>query len=168
MDLYSVEKLSKPIHSRRLRSISFIPTTWEKLKNATEINDLWSESPLEDKLWIELKRLFIDAERQEKVQVKENIYRLDFAIYCKKGKIDAETDGDTWHADKERIPLDNRRNNDLATAGWRTLRFNSQQVQEEMTQYCIPTIRENIANLGGLKGDKKEYLAKLLERLRNN
>ena len=41
-------------------------------------------------------------------------YALDFAFYCEKGKMDVETDGDSWHADPKRIPMDNRRDNDLA------------------------------------------------------
>ena len=49
------------------------------------------------------------AERQALIQVAERRYFLDFAIYCASGQIDIETDGDTWHADPERIPLDNLR-----------------------------------------------------------
>ncbi len=145
-----LQRLPQPILSRRWRRIVFIPTTWLKFMNAVEINDLYDESPLEDRLWAELKRLEIDAERQEFVQVKECIYSLDFAIYCDRGKIDVETDGDRWHTDPERIPLDNLRDNDLGTAGWRVLRFNTHHIREEMTEYCVPTIVENINGLGGL------------------
>jgi hypothetical protein len=61
----SVKPLPKPIYSRRFRRIIFIPTTWEKFVNASEINDLFDESSLEDKLWAEFKRYNIPAERQE-------------------------------------------------------------------------------------------------------
>ena len=50
-------------------------------------------------------------------------YALDFALFCKKGNLDVETDGDLWHADPQRIPEDNRRNNDLAVQGYKILRF---------------------------------------------
>ena len=122
--------------------------------NAVEINDLYDESPLEDRLWAEFKRLKISAERQEFVQVERRLYALDFAIYCASGKIDVETDGDTWHADPERIPLDNLRDNDLETSGWRVLRFNTYHIQEEMAGYCLPTIVKNINRLGGLDGQR--------------
>jgi hypothetical protein len=65
------------------------------------------------------------------------------------GKLDVETDGDIWHANPEKAALDNLRDNDLKTAGWQILRFSSHQIQEEMQQYCIPTIVENINNFGG-------------------
>lgn len=148
--LSPLERLPKPILSRRLRRIVFIPTTWQKLVSAVEINDLYDESPLEDRLWAGLKPREIDAERQEFVQTKGRTYSLDFAIYCDRGKIDAETDGDTWHADPVRIPLDNLRDNDLETAGWRVLRFNTHHIREEMDEYCVPTIVDNINGLGGL------------------
>lgn len=148
--LSPLQRLPRPIISRRWRRIVFIPTTWQKFVNAVEINDLYDESPLEDRLWAELKRWQISAERQEFVQVKGRIYALDFAIYCTLGKLDVETDGDTWHADPERIPLDNLRDNDLETTGWKLLRFNTHQVQEQMAKYCLPTIVENIKKLGGV------------------
>ncbi len=110
----------------------------------------YDESPLEDRLWAELKRLQISAERQEFVRVKNRTYTLDFALYCAAGKLDVETDGDTWHADPERIPLDNLRDNDLETAGWKLLRFNTYHIQEQMAEYCLPTIVENVNKLGGI------------------
>lgn len=154
--LEPLQRLSRPILSRRWRRIIFIPTTWNKFSHADEINDLYDESPLEDRLWAELKRLQISAERQEFVPVKDRSYALDFAIYCASGKIDVETDGDTWHADPERIPLDNLRDNDLETTGWRVLRFNTTHIREKMAEYCLPTIVENINRLDGV--DEKERL----------
>ena len=148
--LEPLQRLPQPIVSRRWRRIVFIPTTWEKFSRAVEINDLYDESPLEDRLWPELKRLQISAERQVFVQVKARSYALDFAIYCMSGDIDVETDGDTWHADPQRIPLDNLRDNDLETTGWRVLRFNTPQIREEMAEYCLPTIVENINRLDGV------------------
>jgi len=152
--LSPLQRLPRPILSPHWRRIVFIPTTWEKFVSAVEINDLYDESPLEDRLWAEFKRLKISAERQEFMQVEQRFYALDFAIYCATGNIDVETDGDTWHADPERIPLDNLRDNDLETAGWAVLRFNTHHIQEEMGEYCVPTVVKNINRLGGLEEQK--------------
>ena len=89
-----VETLPKPILSRRWRRIVFIQTTYSKFINAVEVNDLFDGSRLEDRLWAEFKRNGISAERQEAVKIDDNFYFLDFAIHCKKGKLDIETDGD--------------------------------------------------------------------------
>lgn len=46
----SVQRLLRPIYSRRYRRIVFIPTTWNKFVRAVEINDLYDESSLEERL----------------------------------------------------------------------------------------------------------------------
>lgn len=148
--LSPLKQLPRPIFSQRWRRIVFIPTTWRKFINAAEINDLYDDSPLEDRLWAELKRWEIAAERQYYILAKNQHYALDFAIFCDQGKIDVEANGDTWHADRDHIPLDNQRNNDLESLGWSVLRFNGKQIREKAAEYCIPKIKETINRKGGL------------------
>jgi very-short-patch-repair endonuclease len=152
--LGSLQRLPAPILSRRWRRIVFIPTTWTKFVSATEINDLFDESSLEDCLWAALKRIQIAAERQMFVEVEKRYYALDFAIYCADGKLDIETDGDTWHANPERAGEDNVRDNALKTVGWRVLRFTTKQIREELDTYTVPKVVENIERLGGLNGGR--------------
>ncbi len=152
--LQPLQRLPKPIFSRRFRRIVFIPSSWVKFINAVEINDLYDESPLEDRLWAEFKRHQIKAERQEFVKVKESNYALDFAIYCVTGKLDVETDGDVWHANPKQAAQDNLRDNDLNTVGWNILRFNSYQIREESAEYCLPTVAKNINKFGGIDEGK--------------
>jgi very-short-patch-repair endonuclease len=149
-----LQRLPKPVFSRRFRRIVFISTTLKKFINAVEINDLYDESPLEDRLWAEFRRLEVNAERQEFVRAGRRNYALDFAIYCESGKIDVETDGDTWHSDRKSIAHDNLRDNDLKTEGWRVLRFNTGQIREQLSEYCLDTIIKNINRLGGIKEGK--------------
>jgi very-short-patch-repair endonuclease len=148
--LDELQQLAKPIVSHRLRRMVFIPTTFEKFEKAIEINDLWDESPLEDRLWAILKRARIRAERQYRVKIEDLFYFLDFAIFCNEGKIDVETDGDTWHADPERIPLDNQRDTALVSKGWYVVRFNSTQIRERPVGYCVSKVMTTINHLGGL------------------
>ena len=125
----------------------------EKFSLAEELNDLFDDSPLEDKLWRALIRLRIKAERQWGLQVHERYYVLDFALFCNKGNVDVETDGDTWHANKERSPLDNQRNNDLEVVSWSVLRFNTRHINEQLEDYCLPTIQDKINHAGGLSDE---------------
>jgi len=150
----TLQQLPKPILSRRLRRIVFIPTTWEKFISAIEINDLYNDSPLEDRLWAEFKHLKIQAERQEFVKINRQNYALDFAIYCAKGKIDVEANGDTWHANPKKAAVDNRRNNALESKGWNVLRLSTPQIKEEMAEYCVPTIVKTVNKLGGVEEGK--------------
>jgi very-short-patch-repair endonuclease len=148
--LSPLQRLAQPILSRRWRYIIFIPTTEQKFQSAVEINDLYDESPLEDRLWAELKRRQIAAERQFWVPVGENEYFLDFAIPCSQGGLALETDGDAWHHNPAKARQDNRRDNDLQTAGWQIFHFTTRQIMEEMASYCVPIITKNIDRLGGV------------------
>ena len=148
-----LKNLPNPILSRRWRRIVSIPTTWVKLTNAMEINDLYHGSPLEDQLWAELKRHRIPAERQEFVTVEKQNYALDFSVYCATGKVDVETDGDTWHAYPESAAQDNLRDNALEAVGWKVLRFTTDQIQAQTETYCIRTVTRTINKLGGVDED---------------
>ncbi len=149
--LKSIKRLPQPIVSHRRRRLIFIPTIWQKFIQAEEINDLYNDSPLEDLLWSALKQHHIPAERQEVVKVNKDNFMLDFAVYCDQGKINVEANGDTHHLDKEAVYRDKQRNNALASAGWRVLRFTTPQIREEMQEYCLPYLAETINNLGGLE-----------------
>jgi len=147
-----LKQLDHPIPSYRPRRLVFIPTTWAKFESAEQINDLFNESPLEDLMWKELKTLRIKAERQWVLPIEKSLYYLDFAVFCNNGFIDIETDGDTWHATKERIASDNTRNNKIAQMGWQVLRYNGEQLHSSMRE-CVHRVRETIKTLDGLSDD---------------
>ncbi len=148
--LDDLQPLPEPIVSRRWRRIVFIPTTFEKFQAAVEINDLWDKSPLEDRLWAILKQAQIRAERQYPVEIEDRFYFLDFAIFCDQGKIDVETDGDTWHIGPEPAQVDRQRDNDLASRGWQVLRFNTTEIHERPVDYCVSKVMTTINRLGRL------------------
>lgn len=152
--LSSIERLPQPILSRRRRRIVFIPTIRQKFLNAEEINDLYDESTLEDRVWEEFKKWNIPAERQELVEINSRNYFLDFAVYCAKGNFAIEADGDFWHANPQKAEEDNVRENDLKTSGWDVIRFSSNQIQEQMAEYCLPTVIKKINTLGGIDEGK--------------
>lgn len=148
IELESLEKLQKPIISKRGRRITFIPTTFEKFTYAEEINDLFHDSPLEDKLWKELKNVGIEAERQFLINDDRTYYFLDFALLCKKKNVDVECDGDAWHITKEIAIKDNSRDNFLNKKGWTILRYSTKQLDE--INNCVNEIKESVNNCGGL------------------
>jgi len=150
--LKELKRLPEPILSFRPRRLSFVPTTLRKFESATQINDLFDESPLEDLMWHELKDLEIKAERQWMLTVEDRNYYLDFAVFCNDGFIDLETDGDTWHAQRDRIKTDNQRNNQLAQKGWQVLRYNGDEIRSNM-DHCVREVQKTITTLDGLSDD---------------
>ena len=152
--LDELKQLEQPIYSRRLRRIVFIPTTWQKFNAAVEINDLYDESPLEDRLWAIFKQHQIPAERQLFYSADGENYFLDFATLCAEGNIVVEADGDTYHSNPEKSIEDNIRNNTLVANGWKVFHFTTKQIEEQAETYCVSKVTEAINKLGGIDDGK--------------
>lgn len=151
IEVEDLQELPHLIPSKRFRRIVFVPTTYRKLFQAQEINDLFDDSPLEDLLWRELKARQIAAERQWEEVIRQRLYCLDFALFCRDGKIDIEADGDTFHNAADRVKADKERNNELSAAHWHLLRFTGEQIRERMAPYCMTRLTELVNRLGGLE-----------------
>jgi very-short-patch-repair endonuclease len=150
LSLGEVERLPHPIPSRRWRRLVVCATTLAKLEAATEINDLFHASPLEDRVWNELKKDRVPAEREYFVPGDRNgMYALDFAIFGQQRNLDVECDGDLYHATPIRARYDNRRNNFLTSRGWSVLRFDTMHIREELPA-VMAQIQTAIRDCGGL------------------
>jgi very-short-patch-repair endonuclease len=147
--LGELQQLPRPILSRRWRRIVFIPTTLEKLLKAEGINDLYHGSPLEDRLHDALRGAGLEAERQFYVRETDNGYMLDFAVFCRNGRLDVECDGERYHLGREAARRDRTRDNELVVAGWRVLRFSGSEIARNLEE-CIRVIRRVVRRLGGL------------------
>jgi len=147
--LGKIKELPKPIPSLRWRRIVHIPTSCEKLFVAQEINDLYDTSPLEEKMYLEMKKREITAERQYYVKVGRRFYCLDFGIFCKNGNMDVECDGEKYHILPEALAGDRERNNELTSFGWRVLRFSGREINQTIKN-CFTKIERTIGNLGGI------------------
>ncbi len=150
IEIEKLEELNNAIYAQRKRRFLFLTTTEEKFKNATELNDLFDGTPLEETLWDEFKKNKIQAERQWEFTVDRKKYYLDFALMCKNGKIDVECDGDSYHSSKEQIQHDNERNNLLTKKKWQVLRFNTNDIIKKI-DYTVDTIMETIDKYGGIE-----------------
>lgn len=154
LDLVELLPLAEPIFSRRKRRMVFITTTFERFQNARELNDVFSESPLEEKFWEGLKSSNIDAERQYMEQIKEgkrikSIY-LDFAVFGRERNIDIECDGDTYHTEKDDVKKDKQRSNALESQGWAVLRYTTDAINHDLDS-CIQQVKETVKRYGGLQ-----------------
>ncbi|MBI3909728.1 MAG: DUF559 domain-containing protein [Armatimonadetes bacterium] len=155
IDLGPLESLPQPIPSARGRRILFIPTSWERVAAAEDINDLFIGSPIEDQLYRQLRAAGLLPEREYHVQVsghsqrRARHYFLDFAIFCRQRNLDIETDGDTWHARRETIRADNERDNLLQASLWHVMRFNTAQLQDRLDT-TVGVVREAVNKYGGV------------------
>ncbi len=148
--LGQIDELPKPIPSKRWRSIVHIPTSLEKLFTAEEINDLYDTSPLEEKMYLEMKKRKIEAERQLYVKAGNQTYCLDFGIFCRRGDIDVECDGERYHILPDALTRDRKRNNQLTSYGWQVLRFSGKEINGNL-RGCFEIIERTVGNLGGFQ-----------------
>jgi very-short-patch-repair endonuclease len=143
-----LELLPRPIPSLRLRRIVFIPTTLPRLKKACEINDLFCDSPIEDRLYSRLKRAGLSPERQYFVREPGPGNMLDLALFCRDGNVDLECDGERYHTGPTRAQIDRTRDNRLTSAGWHILRFSGREIARSPDS-CMRIIRRTVRRLGG-------------------
>lgn len=158
IELAAIHPLPQPIKAIRPRRINFIITTFNRFIQAKEINAVFFESYLEEKVWEALKSVGIDAERQyiidylEKKQRK--FFHLDFALFCKDSNIDLECNGDNHHHKREEdIKRDKRRDRILLKNGWVTSRLTRDDINKNLTD-CIWELKETVDNKHGGLQDK--------------
>ena len=144
IEIGPLQALPRPIASARLRRITFIPTTWQQLLAAREINDLWPAPPSAEQLWKALQAAGLEAERQYEVQEGRASYTLDLALFCVKGKIGVEC---AEEAEAARHILAQEWAGILEAKGWDILRLTQQQLQDAAG--CVHLIHERVAAYGG-------------------
>jgi very-short-patch-repair endonuclease len=153
-DYYRVElgplcHLPHSILNTTARRILFFFTTLDRLLRAQDVNYLLGRQSIEELMWDELKRNLINASPQHYIfEAGSPIYRLDFAIFCLKGKINIECDGKAWHSSYQAQLADRERDNRLASRGWSVLRFSGREIYQDVKR-CILVVKQTIATLGG-------------------
>jgi len=146
IEIGPLRRLPRSIPSMRLRRITFIPTTLDRLMTAQEINDLWEKSSTAERLWREFKRHDIEAEREYVIRDGSVAYNVDFAIFCRQGNIAIEC-GDTLEKGTRATNQDRHRW--LTGQGWSILQFTHRQVWRALPS-CISAVRAQIEQHGGL------------------
>ena len=139
-----LQLLPHPVPSARLRRITFIATTLERLLAAREINDLWPLPPSAETLWMALRAAGIEAERHYEVQEGRARYALDLALFCRRGPLAIECPV----SDEARAALSRPWAELLRRRGWAVLQLTPQQLEDPPV--CVALIRERIAAYGGL------------------
>ncbi|MBU0493224.1 MAG: endonuclease domain-containing protein [Chloroflexi bacterium] len=143
-------RLPRPIPSRRLRRITFIPTTLERLLAAREINDLWLGSEAEERLWAEFQAQGLPVERRAPLREDDEDYLVDFAVYCRRGRLAvlvaerAEPVAGVNIVRERPLAADY----DLTAAGWTVLRFTAAEIRESPGR-CVAAARALAGELGG-------------------
>jgi len=149
VEIGPLQRLPHPIPSKRLRRITFIPTTLERMLRAEEINDLWDRGSREERLWEAFKREEIEAERQYEVEEGGAHHQVDFAIFCQEGRVAVMCEGEPAGERLRVIRESQVSDYDLTACGWTVLRFDQQQLGRDVPG-CLDAVREAVSCCGGL------------------
>ncbi len=147
LDLGPFAPLPSPIPSRRLRRITFINTTWERLERAREINDLWLKSSAQERLWEALKTAGLADERQYPLRDETPEQVADFAFLCSRGKVALVVSDEPQT--EARIGEEGTRDYLAASEGWVLMRVTSTELLAEAEEWAA-RVALAAAQLGGL------------------
>ena len=88
IQLAPLQKLAQPIVSLRWRRVTFIHTTWDRFRDATEINDLFIEGgPYVDRLYATLRDRGIPAERDYRVDEAQPDHVVALSVPTRAGRV---------------------------------------------------------------------------------
>jgi hypothetical protein len=95
LELGPLHSLPRPIAAAKLRRVTFIHTTLDRLLAAHEINDLWLRETAKDRLWQALHEEGLDAYRDH-VLLHENGHCVaDVAVPARRGGVAIDCAGET-------------------------------------------------------------------------
>lgn len=146
----SLRRLPRSIPSRRLRRITFIPTTLERLLGAEEINDLWCGTRDEERLWRAFKERGLMPERRYPLTEGDEQRMADFAVFCEKGRVAVCMDTPSVIRNVKVVREHPLMSEYEATAlGWTVVRLDSSVVPGPETA-CLRLIMLAAERLGGV------------------
>lgn len=151
IEIGPLQPLPRPVPSRALRRIAFIPTTLSRLLAAREINDLWQRDDPQQRLWLALREAGLLVEYHYQISQPDGDVAVDFALFCRDGRIAVLCDvaGDESGL-RERRPADY----ELTTEGWTVLRFSAQALESDLSR-CASAVIAMVQQLGGQSGGVK-------------
>lgn len=144
-----IKELTRPIHNSTSMRFTFGFTTLARLLRFRSLHSLFGVRPLERIFRQLLKKHDVPFFPEYPIKCKGRVrYRLDLAIFCRKGQINIECDMPKYHSGKRRA-YDRRRNQYLRRRGWTVLRFSDEDILFNAPQ-CFTALNDAILRLGGI------------------
>jgi len=149
-----IEKLARPIRNVIPRRVSFGFTDLKTLRSAKDILELYGVPATEQIIENELSRLLIPfASQMYVIPAKARIrsdpkrYRLDLAIFCRRGNVAIECDNRKAHSGKAQQEKDREKDAALEKLGWRVVRLTESDIVDDLPS-CICRIKKAIRSKG--------------------
>lgn len=143
-----IKRLTRPIKNTTSMRMTFGFTTLARLLKFRTLPGLFGVRPLEKIFRRLLKKNDIPFIAEYPIRRRGRTrYRLDMAIFCKRGQINIECDNPKYHSGR-RLAYDKRRNEYLSRRKWRILRFSDEDILLK-PKACLNKLNHSITMLGG-------------------
>lgn len=111
-----------------------------------------TESPIEEFLFQELRKRtdYRDLPYEVYTQVSCGSYRIDLALYTKRGRIAIECDGKEFHSSFTQVKHDEKKDKYLKQKGWHVFRFSGSEIYRAR-KGCVDEIEQFIHSKGIFK-----------------
>lgn len=138
--LEKIQTLARPIKNTLPRRVSFGFTTLKLLLKSRTILQLYNVFSTEEIVGRALRRAGISAKAQYWVSGEGKRYCLDFAIFCKCGKIAIECDNLKAHSGPRARARDKAKDAFLRHHGWKVIRLREAKILFDL-RACVARIR---------------------------
>jgi very-short-patch-repair endonuclease len=146
----SLLPLPAPVLNRTPRRITFAFTTLRKLFGARDLTAVFRAAPIERLMSGALRRAHVPALREFHVAGGAlGRFRLDFAVFCERGAIAVECDGNSSHRGPAAARTDRAKTAALTRLGWRVMRFSEDAIVRD-ARTCAARVRATARALGGI------------------
>ena len=145
-------KLRRPIRNTAPRRVTFGFTTLPRLLRSRNILQLYGVAPTEEIIGNALRQAGLRASRQQYVPDKANKHKyfLDFAVFCRRGKIAIECDNRRAHAGAKQKRKDAAKDSFLHRDGWTVVRLDEKEIVYDPGR-ATERIRRAVRRLGGIR-----------------
>ena len=144
-------KLHQAVLNNTGSRVCFGYATLRRLARAGNVLGLFNVFPIENMMCAALRNSGVSFHREHVIRRGGKIkYRLDFALFCRKGKLDIECDGQSGHSTPAQRAKDAQRDKWLKRQGWATLRFGGYEIVNNL-KGGLREINTAIKKLGGLR-----------------
>jgi hypothetical protein len=148
ISLGELSPLERAIPSRRLRRITFIPTTLGRLHSAVEINDLWIRRSAQEHLWRALQAAGVEPECEYPLHDDVPDCSADLALFCRDGRIAVLVGEDGGTETNLRDDRASRSRYLASAAGWLLFEISDAEVRGDPAA-CTSRLLALIRDLGG-------------------
>jgi len=142
-------RLPAPVRNISLRRVTFAYTALRHLFESHDVLEVFGVPPIERMMATAFASAGVPALPEFTVSGPDARYRLDFAIFCSRGPLAVECDGEDFHGMPRQRRRDRIRDARLRKMGWTVLRLREGAIVKSPAA-CLHRVAATVRRLGGV------------------